>query len=287
MRILIAGVTGMLGVALFRHLGSDPTLQVKGIMRGDPSKSRVGYLPPKVNTSLVGNVSCSDENLLAQILAKFRPNFVINCIGWRRQPQSAADVIEMITVNSLWPHRLAMLASDMGARLIHFSSDGIFSGRQGQYREDDVPDPVDAYGLSKLLGEPDYPHCLTLRTSMIGHASKGSDQLVDWLMRQKGKVNGYQRVFFSGLPTIEIASIVRRILLPRTDMAGIWHLAAAPISKFELLRLIVARYGLDIEVVPSLDPVIDRSLDASRFRSATYYISPSWPELVNRMYEFQ
>jgi dTDP-4-dehydrorhamnose reductase len=286
-RILIAGVNGMLGGTLFRHLGSDPTLQVKGVMRGDPSEVTVGFLAPRPNTSLEGNVAGPDDERFVQVFANFKSDVTINCIGWRRRPRSAAEAVGMVTANSLWPHRLAMLAGDLGARLIHFSSDGVFSGERGHYREDDVPDPVDAYGLSKLLGEPDYPHCLILRTSMIGHASKDSDQLVDWLMRQKGKISGYQRAIFSGLPTIEIASIVREILLPRTDMAGIWHLAAAPISKFELLRLIVERYDLDVEVVPTLDPVIDRSLDASRFRAATDYIAPSWSELVYRMHEFR
>ena len=193
----------------------------------------------------------------------------------------------MINANSLWPHSLAKLAGDLGARLIHFSSDGVFSGRQGQYRENDNPDPIDVYGHSKLLGEPDYPHCLTLRTSMIGHASKESDQLVDWLIRQNGTIKGYQQVIFAGLPTIEIALIVRSILLPRVDMAGVWHLAAEPISKFELLGLIVKRYGLDIEVIPIPDPVTNRSLDASRFCTTTGYVAPAWSELIDRMYEYQ
>ena len=277
----------MLGSTLFRYLGSDPALQVQGTMRGDPSGSTIGSVRHRPNASLVGYVKGPDDDQFVQVLADFGPNVIVNCVGCRQQPRSPAEAVKMIYANSLVPHKLAKLAGEFGARLIHFSSDGVFSGRRGLYREDKVPDPVDVYGHSKLLGELDYPHCLTLRTSMIGHASKESDQLVDWLFRQKVKINGYRQAIFSGLPTIEIAMIVREILLPRTELMGIWHLAAAPISKFKLLRLIVERYGLDVEVVPTPEPVIDRSLDASRFYTATGYVAPSWPELIDRMREFQ
>ncbi len=287
MRVAVFGVTGMLGTALFRRLGCDPALQVMGLMRGDPLASVVGPVARSANTCLVGNVTHPDDSHLAQVVSDFAPHVMVNCIGWRRRPQSAAESVELITANCLWPHRLATLAAEIGARLIHFSSDAVFSGRRGHYREEDVPDPVDVYGVSKLLGEPEHPGCLTVRTSLIGHAYPDGDQLVDWLLRQKGTVNGFERAVFSGLPAVETASIVRDILLPRTDMAGIWHVAAAPISKFELLRLIVERYAVDVQVVPAADRAIDRSLNASRFRDATGYCAPGWPELIDRMFEFR
>lgn len=284
MRIMIFGVNGMLGCALFKRLGSDPALRVQGIMRGDSAASIQESLEAATNAAIVGNISSLDDGRLTQIMAAFRPTVIINCVGWRRQPLCATESAEMIVANSLFPHRLAGLARDFAERLIHFSSDAVFSGRRGGYREEDVPDPADAYGLSKRLGEPDYPHCLILRTSLIGHAHQRSDQLVDWFLRQKGQVDGYRRAIFSGLPTAEVASIVRDVLLPRTELCGIWHLAAQPISKFELLSLIAERYGIDVEVTPAPGPAIDRSLDATRFRSATGYVAPSWPELIDRMH---
>ncbi len=285
MRIALLGVNGMLGADLFRHLGSYPTLQVMGLMRGDPRDTMIGTVPSSKNTSIVGGISYSEGKCLAKVLREFAPNVMVNCIGWRKQPQNASQTIEMIAANALLPHRLAMLAGEIGARLIHFSSDAVFSGKRGRYLEHDVPDPVDAYGVSKLLGEPNYPHCLILRTSMIGHVSKKSDQLVDWLIRQKGIINGYQKTVFSGLPTIEIASIMRTILLPRTELVGIWNLAAAPISKFELLKMIVEKYNIDVDVVPVAHPTFDRSLNASRFLDATGYVVKPWPELIEQMYE--
>ncbi len=283
MRILIAGVSGMLGFSLYRYLGDDPSLQIMGTMRGDPAASVLGKLPSARNRSLVGNILRPDDERLQCALAQFKPNAIINCIGWRRQPQCEFDNVKMIEANSLWPHQLALLAGNLKARLIHFSSDAVFSGRRGHYREEETPDPADSYGLSKLLGEPDYRQCITLRTSLIGHSPDKNDQLIDWFVRQKGKVNGYQRAIFSGLPTIEIASIVRNILLKRIDLFGVWHLASSPISKFELLSLVTARYGLDVKLKPTSNPVIDRSLDGARFAAETGYVAPSWPELIDQM----
>lgn len=287
MRIHVAGVDGMLGSTLFRHLAADSALQVLGTVRSKQPESSIRIMGPSSNASIVGDMPATDEGSFLRLLTDFKPDIIINCIGVCQLPRNASEAVKLITANSLWPHRLAKLAGDLGARLIHFSSDGVFSGRRGQYRESDNPDPIDYYGRSKLLGEPDYPHCLTLRTSMIGHANKESNQLVDWLIRQNGKIKGYRHVVFTGLPTVEIASIVRTILLSREDMTGIWHLASEPISKFDLLRLIVMRYGLDIEVVPTPEPVSNRSLNASKFHDATDYVAPSWPELVDKMYEFQ
>jgi len=278
----------MLGAALCKHLSSDPALQIMGLMRGDPLVSSIRDIVPRANIfPIIGDVDHLEDERLLEILSDFSPDAIVNCIGWRQQPKCPGQSVKLIVANALWPHRLALLADQIGARLIHFSSDAVFSGSRGQYREDDPPDPVDVYGISKLLGEPREPHCLILRTSLIGHASPDSDQLVDWLLRQKGCVNGYEKAVFSGLPTVEIASIVRDIVLPQTKMAGIWHLAAAPISKFELLRQIVERYGIDLEVVPTAEPTIDRSLDASRFQEATGYCAPSWPELIDRMFKFR
>jgi len=285
MRIAIFGANGMLGASLFRSLSRDSALAVLGLMRRDPTAATLASPPPGSNASL--ELEDMNAPALMRRLEAFRPDVVVNCIGWRRRPTNPADTVAMIDANSIWPHRLAAIAGDLNARLIHISSDGVFSGCKGGYREEDAPDPIDAYGRSKLLGETDYPHCLTLRLSLIGHASKDSDQLVDWLLRQRGKINGYRRVIFSGLPTVEVARVMREIILPRPDLAGIWHLAAAPISKFDLLQLIATRYGVDVEIAPLDQPEIDRSLDASRFRDATGYVAPPWPQLLDRMCETQ
>jgi len=286
MRVSIIGVSGMLGIALFFHLGDDPNLKVQGIMRKDSLGPSLEALLLRDETFLVGGVKDLYGERLIEILKEFNPDVIINCVGCRQSPLSIKDTIEMITINSLWPHTLASLAQKMGARVINISTDAVFSGARGKYTESCTPSPVGVYGRSKLLGEINYPNCLTLRTSLIGHVSEDSDQLVDWLIRQKGIVNGYKNAIFSGLPTIELASIIRRILLEHKTLEGVYHIASQPISKYELLKLIVKIYGIEVTVVPVSEPVYDRSLNAASFFNATGYKPPDWQELVERMYKF-
>jgi dTDP-4-dehydrorhamnose reductase len=154
------------------------------------------------------------------------------------------------------------------------------------YSESDPPDAQDLYGRSKLLGEVDYPHAVTLRTSIVGHELGGAHGLVGWFLAQSESVRGYTKAVFSGLPTVELAAVIRDRVLSRPSLHGLYHVAAAPIAKYELLRLVATQYGKAIEVVPDERVAIDRSLDGSRFREATGYEAPPWPELVRRMHEF-
>jgi dTDP-4-dehydrorhamnose reductase len=283
MRVLVFGANGMLGRAVFRALSADPAIETQGVVRSLATAEALEGLRPSARATLLEARSISDDARLSAHLQAFRPAVIVNCIGWRGQPKNEAEAAEMTAVNTDWPHWLACMAAGVGARLIHFSSDGVFSGRRGQYRESDAPDPTDDYGRSKLLGEPTGAHCTVLRTSLIGHAYPSSSQLVDWLLRQKGTVTGYQRSIFSGMPVTEVARIVHGVLLTRPDIAGVLHLAASPISKFDLLTMIAMRYGLEVEVRSVAEPVLDRSLDATRFVSLCGYATPGWPELIEHM----
>jgi dTDP-4-dehydrorhamnose reductase len=209
-----------------------------------------------------------------------RPGVVVNCIGLVKQLAAADDPLQALPINSLLPHRLAWLCSLIGARLVHISTDCVFNGRKGGYRETDPSDAEDLYGRSKFLGEVAYSHTITLRTSIIAHG------LVAWFLSQNGRVKGYRRAIFSGLPTVELSRVVRDVVLPRSDLAGLYHVAAAPIAKFDLLTIVAAAYGTDAVIDPDDSVVIDRSLDAGRFRQATGYVAPPWPELVARMRDF-
>jgi len=168
--------------------------------------------------------------------------------------------------------------------MIHISTDGVFDGKRGGHTERDEVNISDVYGMSKFLGEVNYPHCLTLRTSIIGHELKGKRGLVEWFLSQKKDVRGYTKAIYSGLPTIELAEIISDYILPNDNLAGIYHVSSEPISKYDLLCLIADRYVKKIEIKPSDKVAIDRSLDSSIFRSLTGYTPPSWPELINKMY---
>ena len=146
-------------------------------------------------------------------------------------------------------------------------------------------DAEDIYGRTKYLGEVTYPHCITLRTSFIGHELKGRYGLVEWLLAQNGKIRGFSKAIYSGLPTIEIARIINDYVLPNPNLSGVYHVSSEPISKFDLLKLIAAKYFKDIEIEPYECFVQDRSIDSAIFRSKTGYIPPSWPDLVDLMHK--
>lgn len=283
MKILILGGTGMLGSAMLRLFAHDPAFSVIATARTAEGRD---LLPGEVRDRLVvcGDVERADD--LARLFADHAPDVVINCIGVIKQLDAADDVLAVVPLNSLLPHRLAALCRAAGARLIHISTDCVFSGKTGGYLESDPPDARDLYGISKWLGEVTQPHVITLRTSMVGHELRGRRSLLEWFLAQKGTAAGYRRAIFSGLPTPELARVVRDCVIPRADLHGLYHLSAEPISKFDLLRLIAAVYEREIEIVPDDALAIDRSLNSDRFRAATGYRPRSWTELIAEMRAF-
>jgi dTDP-4-dehydrorhamnose reductase len=220
------------------------------------------------------------------LFAKVKPHVVINCIGLIKQLAEADDPLSAIPINALLPHRLARLCDVAGARLVHMSTDCVFAGTKGMYTEADMSDAKDLYGRSKYLGEVDYPHAITLRTSIIGHELSGAHSLVGWFLAQQGSVRGFRRAIFSGLPTVELARVIRDHVIPHPELRGLYHVSAEPINKFDLLTLVARAYGKTIDITPDDKLAIDRSLDSSRFRQATGYQPEPWPELVRRMREF-
>ncbi len=147
------------------------------------------------------------------------------------------------------------------ARLVHVSTDCVFSGSQGDYREDDACDADDIYGRTKLLGELHEAPAVTLRTSIIGHELRGRASLLEWFLAQRETARGFTRAIFSGVPTVHLARIVRDQVLPDPSLAGLYHVSAEPIAKFDLLTLIAAKYAKSIEIEPDDTLVIDRSLE--------------------------
>lgn len=283
MKILVLGASGMLGNAMLRVLAEGGAHDVYGTVRS--AGVRRHFAAPLAER-IVANVDVENADALARLFDAVRPQAVINCIGLVKQLAAAEDPLQALPINALLPHRLARLCALVGARLVHVSTDCVFDGRKGNYRETDFADAKDLYGRSKFLGEVAYPHTITLRTSIIGRELDGAHGLVDWFLAQSDNVRGYRKAVFSGLPTVELSRVVRDMVLPRPDLFGLYHVAAAPIAKYELLKLVAAAYGKPIEIEPDDSVVIDRSLDATRFREATGYVAPPWPELVARMRKF-
>ena len=284
MKILVLGVSGMLGNAMFRVLSEAWGSSVVGTARSEAARR---HFPAELAARIVTGVDVENHDSLVRTFATTLPNAVVNCVGLVKQLADANDPLQAVPINSLLPHRLAALCQAGGSRLIHVSTDCVFSGSKGDYLETDFPDADDLYGRSKLLGEVDYPNAITMRTSIIGHELSASRSLVGWFLAQEGSVKGFRRAVFSGLPTVELARVVLDFVLPRAELRGLYHVSAAPIDKYELLKLVATTYGKTIEIIPDEQLVIDRSLNSDRFREATGYTPPGWPDLVRRMFEFK
>lgn len=272
----------MLGHTLFRYLSEDARLDVYATVRSAKELSR--WLPTDWMKKVRSDVDLLNSDSLTKVFSDLSPDFVVNCVGVIKQVPKAQDPLETITTNALLPHRIALLCGATGSRLIHISTDCVFDGEKGGYLEGDVSNAYDLYGRTKLLGEVAYPHCVTLRTSIIGHELKGNYGLVEWFLSQDKKVRGFRKVIYSGFPTVELARIIRDYVIPNSEMKGLYHVSSEPISKYELLKLIKVQYDNNLEIEPEDNFRIDRSLDSSRFRSLTGYNPPAWPDLVRGMH---
>ncbi len=284
-RVLVLGATGMLGHAACMVLRGSH--QVFGACR-----ARYRDCPPL--QAFLDRSSCFDEwnvedrDYLKQILDRCQPHAVLNCAGIVKQKPEAENAVLAITVNSLFPHELAGLCDERGAKLIHLSTDCVFSGVDGFRSESDNPDPVDLYGRSKLLGEVTRSPHLTLRTSMIGRQLAGSTGLLEWLLQNRnGRVRGFRHAIFSGLTTFALAGVIRQLVDAHPETHGLYHVAAEPISKYELLRRIDESLSLGIDVEPFEDFHCDRSLNGEKFKTDTGIPIPSWDRMLDDLKERQ
>jgi dTDP-4-dehydrorhamnose reductase len=281
LRVLVLGATGMLGSTIFRILSADNSIETFGTLRAAQGVRRFAH---HLHKALIPDIQVGNESGVLAAFAHAKPHVVINCIGIIKQLPEAYNHLESLAINSILPHRLAKYCGLFGARFIHFSTDCVFSGKSGQYRETDPGDATDLYGRTKLLGEVDYEHALTLRTSIIGHELTTNNSLIDWFLSQTDEVRGFRKAFFSGMPTVEIAQVVRDMVIPNPSLRGLYHLSVDSIDKNELLRLVAETYSKDIVITPDDELVIDRSLNSDRFRTATGFEPKPWPELIRDMH---
>lgn len=279
MKILVLGGDGMLGHQLLKQLGSQHDLRVT--VRG----SLQSYAPFRLfhSGNTFDNVDVRSGDRLMETLAQFRPDAVINAVGIVKQRSEASESIPSLELNSLLPHRLAMICKAVGARLVHISTDCVFSGRRGNYKENDASDAEDLYGKSKFLGEVHEKHCVTLRTSIIGPELSRKSGLLEWFLAQRAHVYGYKNAIFSGLTTQELSRVIDRLLTHFPDLDGLYHVSSEPISKFDLLDLVRQRLQLDTEVLPQEEFRCDRSLDSTRFRARLGYLPPSWNDMIDEV----
>lgn len=282
MRVLILGGTGKLGHVSWKALKNDLDVYVT-VRSGFAEVENLGIFDK--NKTICG-FNAENFLLLEEIIRKVSPDVILNCIGIIKQIKESCDPIKSIMINSLFPHKIAALSQKNNFRLIHISTDCVFSGKKGNYSEADDSDPSDLYGRTKLLGEVSEGNVLTLRTSLIGRELNSKYGLLEWFLSQDRKtITGYTKAIFSGFTTDILSSILKDIILNHHDIKGLYHVSSSPISKFDLLMLIKKKMGLNIEIIPDKQFNCDRSLDSSKFCKEANYKPPSWDVMIERLAE--
>jgi dTDP-4-dehydrorhamnose reductase len=272
MRVLILGAGGMLGHKVWQIFRD--RFDCRAAMR-----TRLG-LPLFDDDRVIGGFDAGDFDGVTRLIEEIRPDVVVNCIGVVKQLAAAHDPIASITLNALFPHVVARACAEAGARMIHISTDCVFAGARGNYNEDDVPDATDLYGRSKLLGEVSGPH-LTIRTSIIGRELRMANGVVEWFLSNRGgSVRGFTKAVFSGVTTTTLAQMLADVIEQHPGLHGLYHVAGGAITKYDLLVMLNEAFDAGVAITPDDSVVIDRTLDASRFRSATGLVPPAWPEMI-------
>jgi dTDP-4-dehydrorhamnose reductase len=275
----VVGASGMLGHQAIRVLA--PDFEVWGACRQPQGLPDLGVPPER----MLGGLDATKAETAHALIDRVRPDMVLNAVGIIKQVAMAKAAVPSITVNGLWPHVLADTCAAYGARMVHVSTDCVFSGARGQYVESDVPDAFDLYGRSKLLGEvADRDNVVTLRTSMIGWQLGEPTGLAAWFAAHRDEpLKGFTKSVFSGLTTRALTEVIRDVLLPDATLSGLWHVSAGPIDKYTLLADLASHLGWDVDLSPVDEPVIDRSLDSARFRERTGWTPPGWDAMLEEL----
>lgn len=276
MKVLVLGITGLIGRSIFDYLATNNSLEVFGTNRltlNSESKSNLRFY----NHYL-------DISPLEKYILEINPDFIINCIGLTKHIRQSRKPLHSIAINSLFPHQVIEVCRKVDAKLIQISTDCVFYGDKGEYSELDTPDAKDLYGRSKALGEIDNLHDITIRTSTIGHEETTKYGLLEWFLSQEESCLGYRKAIFSGLTTQELSKVIDRYILTDKGLHGIFHIGGNPISKFDLLNIISNVYSKNIEIKPEMKFEIDRSLNSSKFQELTGYKPPTWEKMIINMH---
>ena len=274
MKILILGGSGMLGHRLALNLSKKHTTYITVRTNQNP-------IPEFPDRYVVRGVDGLITEQITEVIVSHKPDVVINCIGLIKQANNT-NPLPSIMLNTLLPHQIALICRAANIRMIHISTDCVFSGNKGNYTHTDPSDATDLYGRSKYLGEVYYPDCITLRTSIIGMELKNHLGLIDWFLSQSGTIKGYRNAIYTGLTTDELSRVICDYVIP-SKMYGLYHVSSDPISKYDLLERAKYAFKKDIVILPDDEFKCDRSLDSSTFRQLTGYSPPSWDTMINDM----
>ena len=283
MKVLVLGINGLIGSSIFRVLSRDQGLDVYGTLRNTKLKN---YFKLELHEKIFSNIDVLSPNILDRLFEKFTsvPDYIINCIGITKHNDEIKDFNKTIKINSILPHQIDNLIRKTSTRLIHISTDCVFSGKKGLYTEKDKRDATDIYGKSKIIGEDLNGNSIIVRTSTIGHELIHKRGLLEWFLKLNDQCQGFQRAYFSGLPTICIGEIIKNFVIKKKIKGGIYNVSSKRINKYDLLNIIKIIYMRDIEIIPNNDFVIDRSLDGSKFCKVSGYVADDWEKMIKKMF---
>ena len=282
MNVLIFGISGMIGNTFFRDLFNYKDINVFGTVR--TFDQRV-FFPKKLREKILLIDNFMDEFALEDIFQKTNPDFIINCSGIIKQNMHVNDPLETVPVNSLFPHKLIKYCEKYSAKLIQFSTDCVFSGQKGSYKETDIPDANDLYGMSKIIGEVNSnKNVLTIRTSVIGHELIRKTSFLDWVVNSQNQIDGYKYALYSGLTAHELVKVTFHYIF-KNNLCGLYHISSNYISKYELIKIICETYKKEIIIKPNDFIKIDRTLDCQKFQLKTGYSPSNWKSMIKETYE--
>jgi dTDP-4-dehydrorhamnose reductase len=288
MKILIFGITGMLGHRVFEHFNNYENFSVYGVMRNDKNKySNIRYFSEN-KERIFDNFNSYNEKMIENIIKKTKPDYIINCIGIIKQIEYTP--IEMININSVFPHILAKFSKKYNSKLIQISTDCVFNGRKGNYKENDATDAFDLYGRSKILGEVTYENNITIRTSIFGDELRNKKSFFEWVISNKNtEIYGYKNAFFSGLSTIEFSRVLGKLMNKdknKDEISGLLNISVKPISKYELIKIINNKFNLNNKVIPTKNPKIDRSLNNEKAKKIGLIENKNFDKMVDELKKY-
>ena len=225
-----------------------------------------------------------DESL--DFMSDIMPDVIINCVGITIRRINETNNNHLSFINSTLPKLINDWSIENSKKMIHMSTDCVFSGKNGYYLDDDKPDAADSYGSSKSRGEINNNKTLTLRSSMVGREIYNHTELFEWLIKNKnGKIEGYDNVIYSGITTIRMAKIIDFILNKNLNLSGIYNIGSIPISKYELLKMLNKAFNLEIDIRKITQIKSNKVLISKKFTEITGLKTPNWNDLISEFKE--
>jgi dTDP-4-dehydrorhamnose reductase len=278
MKVLILGADGMIGHKMAQTLDED-----KGIELILNSRSKSKNLKELYPSCKIYDYDFLEKDI-EELLEKTNPDFVINAVGITIR-RGVENIKTSSLINSIFPYKIEAWVSKNNKRSIHFSTDCVYSGKQGNYLDNDEPDSKDIYGITKGEGEVNSKNTLTIRSSMIGREIFNKTELLEWAISSRDKkIKGFDKTIYSGVTTLWMSKTISKILKYFPELSGIYNISSEPISKYDLITKINYHFKLNLDIVTDSSFFSNKSLNSNKFFSKTDLEKPDWDSMLASLY---